>query len=485
MHHTPLTRRTFLKTTVTAAASVALSAHSWGQVQGANGDIRVAIVGLGGAKGRGRLHVKGYREVKGARIVALCDVDTAFLDQVVASLGEDGRAVQKFTDLRLLLERPDIDAISIATPNHQHVMQAIWGCQAGKDVYVEKPVSHTLWEGQQLVAAVAKYKRVVQVGTQSRSSQATAEAVAWVRGGSIGRITSVRGLCYNRRDSIGKTSGPQPVPATVDYDLWLGPAPKAPPRRKNFHYDWHWFWDTGNGDMGNQACHQMDIARWFLGEPALAPHVWSVGGRLGHDDDGETPNTLVTIHDYATAPLIFEVRGLPASSGAVKMDQMRGSSVGVIVTCEGGSVAVSKELGARGYDRDGKEVRQFKGSGDHFANFIDVVRSRKTADLRGPIQEGHVSSGLSHASNISYQLGRAMSPDEIHEKIRGNALLAEAVGRMNEHLAANGVNLGKTPVTLGVPLQVDPVHERFIDNEQANALLTREYRKPFVVPRLA
>ncbi|HEX2860877.1 MAG TPA: Gfo/Idh/MocA family oxidoreductase, partial [Lacunisphaera sp.] len=302
------TRRSFLKTAALGATTL-LSARSWAQVVGANGDVRVAVVGL---NGRGRNHLTSLRAVPGVRIAAICDVDTAVLERTAAALAKEGITPAKFTDVRTLLASPDIDAITIATPNHWHALMGIWACQAGKDVLVEKPVSHTIWEGRQLVAAAAKYNRVVQAGTQIRSGAGLQEAVAWVRAGHLGRIKVARGFCYKRRKSIGRTEGPQPVPGTVNYDLWLGPAQDAPVRRARFHYDWHWFNAYGNGDVGNQGIHQMDVARWFLGENGLPRHTLSIGGRLGYTDDGDTPNTQVVIHDYATAPLVFEVRGLPA-----------------------------------------------------------------------------------------------------------------------------------------------------------------------------
>jgi predicted dehydrogenase len=424
------------------------------------------------------------------------------LERAAASVGG---GVKTYTDIRELLSSSEIDAITVATPNHWHSLAGIWACQAGKDVYVEKPVSHNIWEGRQLVAAAAKYNRVVQAGTQIRSGDGLIEAVAWVRAGNLGKITASRGFCYKRRNSIGKTTGPQAVPATADYNLWCGPAPVVPLRRKKLHYDWHWIYATGDGDVGNQGIHQMDVARWFLGEPGLPRHTLSVGGRLGYEDDGETPNTQVVVHDYATAPLIFEVRGLPskydagsanpadgggaeaASAAAVTMDKYRGVSVGNVVDCEGGYVTTSSYFTAQAFDRDGKLVKEFKGNDGHMANFIDVVRSRKTADLHGPIGEGHVSSALCHLGNISHQLGRGAPAGELREKIQGDAALAEAHGRMIEHLAANNVDLGKTPLTLGATLAVDPAAERFTGPgaKAANALLTRDYRSTFAVPQLA
>ncbi len=479
-----LSRRSFLKTSALAAGAVAFSARSWAQVAGANGDIRVAVLGL---NGRGKNHLTSLAALKGVRIVGLCDPDTAVLERAKQSLGEKGAAVKTYVDLREVFASPDIDAVTIATPNHWHALAGIWACQAGKDIYIEKPISHNIWEGRQLVAAAKKYNRVVQCGTQIRSGEGLQEAVAWTRAGNLGRITASRGFCYKRRDSIGKTEGEQPPPATVNYDLWTGPAPLVPLRRKKLHYDWHWVNLTGNGDVGNQGIHQMDVARWFLGEPGLPRHTVSVGGRLGYEDDGNTPNTQVVVHDYATAPLIFEVRGLPAKPGDNAMDKYRGVAIGNIVDCEGGYVVTSEYFTAKALDREGKVVKEFRGTDRHMANFIDVVRSRRTADLYGPLEEGHVSSSLCHLGNISHVLGHAAPAGEIREKVAGNAPLAEACGRMTEHLATNGVDLGKTPATLGLPLTVDAKAERFTgpDAAAANALLTRQYRKFFEVPQVA
>jgi predicted dehydrogenase len=503
-----LTRRTFLKHSTVAAGAVVLSARSWGQVAGATTDLRVAVIGL---NGRGKNHLASLAKVSGVRVVALCDVDTAVLEKVKATKVGDATPyayAKTFTDVRELLAMPDLDAVTIATPNHWHSLGAIWALQAGKDVYVEKPVSHNVWEGRQLVAAAAKYKRVVQAGTQIRSGAGLQEAVAWVRAGNLGKITASRGFCYKRRDSIGKTEGPTPVPASINYDLWSGPAPIVQPHRNSkargpVHYDWHWINLYGNGDVGNQGIHQMDVARWFLGEPGLPRRTLSVGGRLGYIDDGETPNTQVVIHDYATAPLIFEVRGLPARSGLTRAagggdDNAAaaggssgylgtGVNVGNVVDCEGGTVVVPSYTGAKAYDRDGKLVKEFKGSDRHMQNFIDVVRSRKTQDLYGPIEEGHVSSALCHLGNISHQLGRALPATALRDRARSNGDLADAYGRMVEHLAANDVNLDKTPLTLGVPLEIDGNRERFKGEfaKLASPLLTREYRAGFVVPSIA
>lgn len=485
-------RRQFLKASLLTSASATLlpvlgaeappsPATGAGVAQkprGANEDIRVAVVGF---NGRGRDHIKELRELQGVRLVALCDADRDVLDKEVKTCDKTGLKVEGYTDVRKLLENRDIDAITIATPNHWHSLCAIWALQAGKDVYVEKPVSHNVWEGRQLVNAARKYQKIVQTGTQSRSSTGLQEAIQWVRAGNIGKILRVHGLCYKRRPSIGKVDGPQPVPASVDYDLWCGPAPKGPLMRKKLHYDWHWVWPTGNGDLGNQGIHEMDVSRWILGEGALSPRVISVGGRLGYIDDGETPNTLIVFHDYPTAPLIFEVRGLPSKTDSQKMDEYHGAGIGIVTDCEGGQMVIGSYTGAKVFDKEGKEIKNFKGSSSHFANFIKAVRSRKKEDLNADILEGHLSSALCHTGNISYRLGKTHTPEEIEEATKGKPDLADALGRMEEHLKANNVDLKQTPATLGALLQFDPHNEHILGNREANQWLTREYRPPFVV----
>ncbi len=498
-----ISRRTFVKTAALAASGGALPARAWRRVLGANGDVRVAVIGL---NGRGGNHVSTLARIPGVRVVALCDPDSAVLAKAkAATQAATAGDVATYADIRALLASHDVDAVTIATPNHWHSLAAIWAMQAGKDAYVEKPVSHTVWEGRQLVAAAAKYRRVIQAGVQIRSGEGLREAVEYVRAGNLGPIIAARGFCYKRRESIGLCGGPQPVPSTIDYDLWSGPAPLVAPHRNTrngtVHYDWHWIWRYGNGDVGNQGIHQMDVARWFLGEHGLPRHTLSVGGRLGYVDDGETPNTQVIVHDYATAPLIFEVRGLPSKAGAAAagpdprlvqgggagMDDYRGVGIGNVIDCEGGSVIVPTYTTARVVDRSGKVIKEFTGTDTHMQNFIDVVRSRRTQDLHGPVDEGHVSSALCHLGNISHRLGAATPDGRLRESIAADAKLTEAHGRMVEHLRVNGVDLGRTPLTLGVPLAVDAKAERFTgaNAAAANAMLRGEYRKPFEVPQLA
>ncbi len=478
---TRITRRQLIKQSALAGSSffIAKNLSSCGKSSDA---VRIAVVGF---RGRGADHIKSIQGLSGARIVALCDVNKTLLDKQAGELKKQGVEARTFQDIRKLLESKDIDAISIATPNHWHSLAGIWAMQAGKDVYVEKPVSHNVWEGRQLVNAARKYNKIVQTGSQCRSSSALRDAVAWMKAGNIGKIQIARGLCYKRRGSIGKTSEPLAVPPEIDIDLWLGPAPKVPIHRKKLDYDWHWQWAYGNGDLGNQGVHQMDIARWFLGENEIAPTAWSVGGRLGYEDDGETPNTQIIYQGYKAAPLIFEVRGLPAKKDDKSMDKFMGADIGCVIHCEGGYVVVPSYTEAIAYDKNGSKIKSWKGSEDHFENFIKAVKSRKREDLNAEVLEGHLSAAICHTGNISYRLGEKQTVTEIKKLIESQAGAGDTFDRMVQHLEANGVDLKATLLTVGPMLQFDPKSEKVIGNEVAAKLMTREYRAPFVVPEIA
>jgi predicted dehydrogenase len=318
---------------------------------GSNNNIRVAIVGL---YGKGKTHIEDFSAHKGARIVALCDVDRNLLDAEAENLRKAGIPIAAYTDYRKLLENPDIDAVVLAVPHHWHVLMTVWACQAGKNVYVEKPATHNIWEGRQLIAAAKRYGRIVQCGMQRRSDAGWAEALAWINAGNLGKVLFSHGLCYKLRPSIGKTSGSQPIPDGVDYDLWCGPREVVPLRRRNLHYDWHNFWDYGNGEVGNQGVHQMDVAAWASGAVKLPSGVLSVGGRLGYDDDGQTPNTQYVVLDYKPVPIIFEVMGLPFRKGTEAEPIYKNTRVGNIIHCEGGWLSEGTV-----FDNKGKRFRHF------------------------------------------------------------------------------------------------------------------------------
>ena len=491
------TRKDFLKTSaVTGGAALLASSRLYGATAptgSASEDVRLAIVGFN-SKGNG--HINDFKKQPGCKIVALCDVDSQVLAKRVAQLEKDNIKVKTYVDYRKLLEDPSIDAVVLATPNHWHSLQTIWACQAGKDVYVEKPLSHNVWEGRQAVEAAKKYNRIVQGGTQSRSSGELKAAAAYLQAGKLGKILWARGLCYKERPSIGKTSGPQKVPSHLDYNLWSGPAPLVAPRRNaadygSIHYHWHWFWNYGGGDIANQGIHQMDVCRWMIGAEGLPASAMCIGGRFGYEDDAETPNTQIAVLNYEPAPIIFEVRGLPSQKGLKTMDRYRTvRGIGVVVQCEGGYFAPGETGGGAVYDNNNKRIDTFTGAGGggHAANFIAAVKSRKAAELNGKIENLHYSSCLCHLANISYRLGAEKSNDAIQDAVGGHELTKEAFGRMLEHLKANEVNTAATPTVVGPLLKLALGSERFETKENydagywANTLLRRDGRAPFIVP---
>jgi len=436
-----------------------------------------------GIRSRGGAHINGFHRLDNVRVVAVCDADTQFLDRAKDEFGKRDETVAVYQDFRKLLDAKDVDVISVATPNHWHALMGVWACQAGKDVYLEKPVSHNVWEGRKVVEAAARYERIVAAGTQSRSNPGMQQAVEFVQQGKLGAIQRVVGLCYKPRGSIGRVKGPQPLPESVDYDLWCGPAVKGPLTRKNLHYDWHWVWNTGNGDLGNQGIHQMDIGRWILGASSLAPRTYSIGARVGYEDDGETANTHVIVHDYAKAPLVFEVRGLPQRAGMEKrqMDKYRGASIGVVVECENGTLTLPSYDGGVARDPEGGEIARFKGGGDHFANFVDAVRHRDPSRLNADITEGHLSSALCHLGNVSHRLGRPLPAAHVAANLAGRDAVVEPMQRMMAHLEANGLG-GDTELSMGPVLTVDPESETVVDHPGADALLRRVYRAGYEVP---
>ena len=472
-----LTRRTFIRGSIVGGTAAALAPYS--RVLGANNDVRVAVVGF---RSQGSNHIKWFGRIPGVRVVALCDVDREFIDREVKTFKERNEKVDTCVDVRKLLEDKNIDAVIIAAPNHWHSLITVWACQAGKDVYVEKPVSHNIWEGRKMVEAARKYNRIVQAGTQRRSDEGLMEAFEYIRQGHLGKILRARCYYFDRRGSIGKVNGPQPIPETVDYNMWMGPASMAPLMRKKLHYDWHWQWPYGNGDLGNNGIHFIDTCRWALGYNSLAPRVISFGGKFLWDDDRQTPNTQVVFWDYKPAPIIFEMRNLPRRKGDSAMDPTyRGIRTYMVIECEDGYFA-----GGWAYDNSGKKLRQFKvtGGGSHHANFIKAVRSRKVSDLNADVLEGHLSTALCHMGNISYRLGHTASRDEIVGPVKSKKELLDAFESFQEHLLLNVVDVQKTPRILGPWLTMDSNTERFVGefSEQANQYLSRNYRKPFIVP---
>lgn len=494
------TRRGFLSGTL--AGGVAMTVPHLGSAAapllrpvGANEEIRVAIIGMGGfggVGGRGRQLIDRLKHVSGVRIAALCDVDAKLLDHEYKKLDGQRTNIKKFNDMRDVFDDSEIDAVFIALPNHWHALATVWACQAGKDVYVEKPASYNIWEGRQMVKAARKYDRIVQTGTQARSADVESQLAEYIQSGQLGTVKLARAIIYRRRESIGKVSGAQPIPASVDYDQWLGPAPKTDLMRKELHYLWHWDWATGNGEIGNNGVHYLDRCRWILGQGGLPRRALSIGGRFQFDDDGQTPNTQIAFLDYDPAPIICEIRGLPEKKGSKTMDKLRGISKGIIFHCEGGSV-VSDSKTTTAYDVRGKEIRSFEDrrEGDaspspHQENFVAAIRSRKASDLNAEILDGHLSAALCHMANVSHRLGSETLPKAIAESIKGNSQQADAFQRFGQHAALNGIDFKKVPAVLGPWVTIDSETESFVGEfaEPANQLCRREYREPFSVPEI-
>jgi predicted dehydrogenase len=405
----------------------------------ANDTVRVGVIGIGG---RGPSHISGFGRLPNVEVAAVCDVDESHLQKGVAQAEKAGwKKPLAFGDFRKMLEDKSIDAVSIATPNHWHTLMTILACQAGKDVYVEKPCSHNVFETIQIVAAARKYGRMVQMGTQTRSSAAVQEVMAKMREGEFGEIYMARGLCFKWRDTINRTP-PSPVPAGVNYDLWTGPAPLRPFTQNRFHYNWHWFWDTGNGDIGNQGIHEMDIARWGLGVK-YPTKATAIGGHFLFDDDQETPNTLSCAFEFNEGGqprlLEFEVRHWLSNPEADITERSSTNSIGNIFYGSKGYVAVDSYTSYKswvGKQRTPGPARN--AGGDHFLNFIEAVRSRNRESLNAEVEQGAISTVLVHLANISYRVGRTIQFDAQTMTCKGDA--------------------------------------------EANQYLTRAYRPPYVVP---
>jgi predicted dehydrogenase len=440
------------------------------RVMGANDRVVLASIGV---RGQGNALKRGFATLKNVEIKTLCDIDANLADERI----NDPKLTDVTTfkpafvqDLRRVLDDKDIDGVIIATPNHWHALATIWALQAGRHVYVEKPASHTVWEGRKMVEAAAKYNRVVQVGTMNRSRPAVRKAIDFIKGGGIGKVYMARGLCYKRRPGIGKyPDGPMAAGeqyklnveskaleppydeaylAKVDYDLWLGPAPKRPFNRNRFHYNWHWHWDYGNGDTGNQGPHQFDIARWGLQQHEHPVRIRSVGGYFGAESSQETPDTQTTMYEYADGRVIeFGTRGgFTNDEGSVKIGNLFYGSKGWLWIEEKGRTWQSyfgpnneKGPGAEAPAGESTEPTGLTTTeSPHYQNFIDAIRAGDPKVLTCDVLEGHMSSTLPHLANISYRVGRSLTFD------------------------------GKA--------------EKFVDDKHADRLLTRDYRKGFEIP---
>ena len=471
------TRRQFLRRSAFATAAIGLPAR----VLAASDEVRMAVVGCGG-RGAGA-HTPRMGGQRGVRIVAVCDADRRRMAGVASAIEKRYKhKADPILDVRKLLERKDIDAIANATQNYWHSVSTIWACQAGKHVYVEKPVSHYIWAGRQMVNAARKHKCLVQSGTQRRSQRSVIEAIKWVQAGNLGKILHITAFANKPRGSIGKRTTPLPIPESVDYDLWCGPARKLPLYRNRLHYDCSFDWNTGDGESCNQGVHEIDMARWCLGETTLPRRVMSIGGRFLWNDAADVPNTQIIYYDYEKAPILYEVHNMRAAKGSKRMTTFRGQRTGICVQCEGGHVNIPA---GQAFDKQGKRIKAFGGGEDHFQNFVRAVRSGKREDLRGDILEGHLSTAITHAGNISYRLGKKANKNEMLEQVKGNALWSEMFARLCEHLKGHEIDVEARTVTLGPWLEIDTKTETFKNNDKANELARGYYRAPFVVPDLS
>lgn len=452
-------RRKFLKNTTLAGTGIAIgglgfSAKSYGAIKGANDRITLAVIGI---HGQGQTHINswcGLKPSKNVRLKTLCDTDEQWFASRAKTVTEKtGDKPISEWDMRKVFEDKEIDAVSFATPNHWHALGTIWACQAGKHVYVEKPASHDVWEGRKMIEAARKYNRRVQVGFQNRSFANVKEAIQFLHDGGIGKVFMARGLCFKPRDSFGIAKDGTP-PASLHYDMWLGPATYRPYNEKKGHYNWHWFWETGNGDTGNQGPHQFDIARWGLNKNEHPVSVYSNGGLYGINPAEcaqETPNTQTSVFKYKDGTILeFETRGLYSNSessletnignifyGTDGYLELNGTSWKAFRKRETTPFASSKS----GEAPKNIDPRVPPGGTEHYANFLDAIRAGNNDALNCDINTGFYSTALPLLANISY--------------------------RLNRELRFMGGDMNK---------------EKFINDAEADALLTRAYRPPYIVP---
>ncbi len=477
------TRRSFLKKSAAASAGIAAGitiagTQASGRVLGANDTIRIGVAGI---HGRGRNHIDAFAGMDKVDVTHLIDPDSRLFpgrrEQVEKKGGNTPKCMQ---DIREALDDKNLDAVSIATTNHWHALITFWACQAGKDVYVEKPCSHNVFEGRQCVRAARKYGCIVQHGTQQRSSGGRAAQMAAIHSGKYGKLLVAKGYCCKPRWSIGFKE-PKDPPKELDFNLWLGPAPMQPYHENLVHYNWHWFWDTGNGDMGNQGVHEMDVARWGIKGSTLPNSVVTMGCRYvngeGYKDQGETPNMELSVFDFDGVLLVFETRGLVAKikEFPFKVGNEFYTSEGVV---RGGKFTPHE--GGKSYDVEVEPIHVTEGG--PFGSFIHCMRSRKIEEVNGEIEQAHYSAALCHLGNISYRLGEEVPFSQKPTGLPEVEQVQESVDTIQENLkGALGMDLGKYTYTLGPKLTFDPKAEEFVGNPEADKLLTRDYREPFVV----
>lgn len=477
-----LTRRKFLSTSLAAGATVAAVGRSV-ETFAANEEIALGYISCGG---RAMQLMSYFDKVPGVHVAGLCDPDEGRLRSAQARYPK----AKAWKDLRQLIDDDRIDAVVIATCNHWHCLAAIWAMEAGKDVYVEKPLSHSEWEGRQTVAAARKYKRVCQVGTQQRSDPMQAAIKKFLHEDkALGEIVSARVNRYGVRGPIGKRTSPLSI-SGVDYDLWLGPAQHEPIHRDKLQYDWHWDWNTGSGEMGNWGVHVLDDVRnnVFLDKVTLPKRILGGGGRISWDDAGNTPNVHFAWFDTGSIPVVIGLSNLRDKPGGKSSPSHPGPGSGYIAYCEGGRLEGQRGR-AVAFDQAGKVVKEFRGNnGDvrHQQNFIDAVRAGDSGLLNAEVAIGHASTGWCNMANIAFRAGGAFTNAAAQRSGDEFAEWNKLVDAMRGHIAAHGVSMESDAIRLSEVLEIDPKAEQFTGSNaaSANPFLKREYRSGFEVPAI-
>ena len=476
-------RRQFLASAAASAAAFSFPAASRAGM--AVDEVNLGFISCGG---RSNELMGAFGKVSGVTVGGLCDPD----ESRVGKAGERFPKAQLYQDLRKLLDDQSLDAVVISTCNHWHCLAAIWAMEAGKDVYVEKPLSHSQWEGQQTVNAARRYKRVCQVGTQQRSDPMQAEIKAFLHNEkALGEMTSARVNRFGVRGPIGRRETPLPIDPSIDYNLWLGPAQDRPVYRDKLQYDWHWDWNTGSGEMGNWGVHVLDDVRnnVFLDKVTVPNRIFGGGGRVVWNDAGESPNVHFVYFDTGVIPVVIGLTNLTAGPKEKKSPACPGPGSGYVVYCEGGRFEGQRGR-ATAFDTAGKVIRQFKGNtgmGIHQQNFIDAVRSRKSESLNTEVQVGHHSTGWCNLANIAYQTGGPFNQAAADAVQGDHGVWGSLLEEMKQHLSSHGLGLDDKAIKLSPMLHLDVESEQFVGDhaEQANQLLKREYRAPFVVPEVS
>lgn len=479
---TNVSRRRFMASA--AAAGAAFTFPSATRATMAVDDVSVGFISCGG---RANEHMGVFQKIDGVNVAGVCDPDESRLGKAQTRFPK----ATGYADLRKLIDDQSIDAVIVATTNHWHCLASIWAMEAGKDVYVEKPLSHSQWEGRQTVAAARKYNRICQVGTQQRSDPMQAEIKKFLHEDkALGEIVSARVNRYGVRGPIGKRSTPLQIDSSVDYDLWLGPAQDKPIFRNKLQYDWHWDFNTGSGEMGNWGVHVLDDLRniVFQDSVRLPARIFGGGGRVAWNDAGNTPNVHFVYFDTGVIPVVIGLTNLTAGGDARKSPAHPGPGSGYIAYCEGGRFEGQRGRGAA-FDKDGRQIRTFKGnSGNqlHQQNFIDAVRSRNHSSLNADVEVGHLSTGWCNLANIAFQTGRPFTKKDAAAVSGDEGIWQSLLQEMEQHLAAHDVKIASDEVLLSPMLTVDQRTEVFSGAHAtaANAFLKREYRAPYVVPEI-